>query len=152
MRQIRPIWLVEDSANDVELTMAALEDCHVANRVIVMRDGSEALRALQELNGKENKEFPVVILMDIKMPKVSGSDVLRVLKADPKLKKLPVVMITSSHQGPDIAECYQLGANAYVVKPVDFNSFSDAVKKLGVFWAVINEPPPKYCLRSCEEV
>jgi CheY-like chemotaxis protein len=137
MGLLRPIWLVEDSDEDVELTLAALNEIHLANRVIVMRDGSEALERLQV--PMEAGCQPAVILLDIKMPKVNGIEVLCRIKGDPALKHLPVVMLTSSRQGPDVTECYKRGANAYVVKPVDFTGFFDAVKTAGKFWAVVNE-------------
>jgi CheY-like chemotaxis protein len=140
MSQLKPILLVEDSSKDVELTLAALEESHVANKIIVLRDGSEALKYLREGDLTGNS-FPAVILLDIKMPKLSGIDVLRTIKADPKLHHLPVVMLTSSREGPDIAECYQLGANAYVVKPVEFAEFFEAVIEVGRFWAIVNQPP-----------
>jgi CheY-like chemotaxis protein len=141
---LKPIWLVEDSANDIELTLAALEDNHLANRVIVMRDGSEALEHLRDLSQCGADSSPAVILLDIKMPKVSGIEVLRMIKTDPRLKNLPVVMLTSSREGPDMTACYELGANAYVVKPVAFGDFFEALKTLGKFWAVLNErPEPK---------
>jgi len=139
MTLLRPIWLVEDSIEDVELTLAALETVHLANRVVVMRDGSEALERLESHIDAES--LPAVILLDIKMPKASGIEVLCRIKRDPALKNLPVVMLTSSRQSPDVAECYKLGANAYVVKPVDSNSFFDAVTSAGNFWAVVNEGP-----------
>jgi CheY-like chemotaxis protein len=138
---LKPIWLVEDSANDIELTLAALEDNHLANRVIVMRDGSEALEHLRDLGERGGVSFPAVVLLDIKMPKVSGIDVLRAIKADPRLKNLPVVMLSSSREGPDVALCYELGANAYVVKPVEFGDFFEALKTLGKFWGILNERP-----------
>jgi CheY-like chemotaxis protein len=141
MNTLKPILLIEDSSKDVELTLAALEDCHVANQVIVLRDGNEAIQYLREHAGIDGDCFPVVVLLDIKMPKLSGIEVLRAIKAEPKLKYLPVVMLTSSCEGPDIAECYQLGANAYVVKPVEFAQFFEAVKAVGRFWAVVNQPP-----------
>jgi CheY-like chemotaxis protein len=137
--KLKPIWLIEDSANDIELTLAALDDVHLANRVIVMQDGSEVLERLQQLALAGPEPHPVVLLLDIKMPKVSGIDVLRRIKTDPRLKNLPVVMLTSSREGPDIAECYALGANAYVVKPVESAAFFEAVKTAGEFWAVVNE-------------
>ncbi|MFZ0516972.1 MAG: response regulator [Acidobacteriaceae bacterium] len=139
MNLLKPIWLVEDSADDIELTLAALEEIHLANRVIVMRDGSEVIERLRAREG--SNAFPAVILLDIKMPKVSGIEVLRSIKGDLGLKNLPVVMLTSSRQGPDVAECYVLGANAYVVKPVDSAEFFEAVKTVGNFWAVVNERP-----------
>ena len=138
MPELKPILLVEDSANDIELTLAALEDSHVANPVIVLRNGAEALAYLEH-GGSQGP--PVVVLLDIKMPKVSGIEVLRAIKSNPRISQLPVVMLTSSREGPDIEECYRIGANAYVVKPVEFNEFSQAVKDVGRFWAVVNEPP-----------
>ena len=141
MDSLNPILLVEDSAKDIELTLAAFEESHIANRVIVLRDGNEALKYLRGNAEIALGIFPVVVLLDIKMPKVSGIDVLRVLKADPRLKQLPVVMLTSSKEGPDLAECYELGANGYVVKPVDFSELFEALKVVGKFWAVVNEPP-----------
>ena len=141
MNSLNPIWLVEDSAKDIELTLAALEDSNLANRVVVLRDGSEALERLRELGKLGRESWPVTILLDIKMPKVSGVEVLREIKSHVRLKNLPVVMLTSSRQGPDIAQCYELGANAYVVKPVGFEEFFEAVKALGKFWAVVNERP-----------
>ena len=137
MVSLKPIWLVEDSANDIELTLAALTDIHLANRVQVMRDGSEVLKRLQHITATE--DLPVVVLLDIKMPKVDGIEVLRHIKSNPILQTLPVVILTSSRQGPDIAECYRLGANAYVVKPVESAAFFEAVKSVGNFWAIVNE-------------
>lgn len=139
MNSLKPIWLVEDSTDDIELTLAALEDIHLANQVLVMRDGSEVIDRLRFRT--ETDLLPAVILLDIKMPKVSGIEVLRSIKGDPILKKLPVVMLTSSRQGPDVAECYLLGANAYVVKPVESTAFFEAVTTVGRFWAVVNERP-----------
>lgn len=141
MNHLRPILLVEDSAKDIELTLSALEDSHLANRVIVMRDGNAAVQHLLDLSSAGADSYPAVILMDIKMPKVSGIDALRTIKNDPRLKHLPVVMLTSSREGPDIEECYRLGANGYVVKPVEFTEFFEAVKEVGEFWAIVNEPP-----------
>jgi CheY-like chemotaxis protein len=141
MNSLNPIWLVEDSAKDIELTLAALEESNLANRVVVLRDGSEALERLRTLDTLGREARPVAILLDIKMPKVSGLEVLREIKSDVHLKNLPVVMLTSSRQGPDITQCYELGANAYVVKPVGFTEFFEAVKALGKFWAVVNERP-----------
>ncbi len=137
MNSLKPIWLVEDSADDIELTLAALESIHLANRVIVMHDGGEVIDLLQNPSGID--ALPAVIFLDIKMPKVSGIEVLRSIKGDPRLKTLPVVMLTSSRQGPDLAECYSLGANAYVVKPVESSAFFEAVTTVGKFWAVVNE-------------
>ena len=128
---LNPIWLVEDCASDIELTLSALQESSLANSVVVLRDGSEALERLSEL--RPGGAVPPVILLDIKMPKVSGMEVLRKIKSDPSLKNLPVVMLTSSNAGPDVRECYLLGANAYVVKPVEFGDFFDALKTLGKF-------------------
>ena len=141
MNSLRPIWLVEDSGDDIELTLAALDSIHLANHVIVMRDGSEVIDRLQACLGTE--AFPSVILLDIKMPKVSGIEVLRSIKGDAYLRELPVVMLTSSRQAPDLTQCYLLGANAYVVKPVESASFFEAVTTVGKFWAVVNEGPDK---------
>ena len=141
MNQLKPILLVEDSAKDIELTLAALEDSHLANRVTVLRDGSEALDYLHAHSSCSDEGFPAVMLLDIKMPKISGIEVLRAIKSSSEMKHVPVVMLTSSREGPDLTECYELGANGYVVKPVDFTEFFEAVKALGKYWAVVNEPP-----------
>lgn len=137
--------LAEDNERDLELTLAALEEHKLANQVIVVRDGAEALDYLYS-RGKHAHQaggLPVVVLLDLKMPKVDGLEVLRQMKSDPNLKVVPVVMITSSREEQDLLRSYQLGVNAYVVKPVDFQKFTDAVKQIGAFWAVINEPPPR---------
>ena len=144
MAELKRILLAEDSAKDVELTLAALEEKHLANRVDVVRDGEEALNYLYRrgrFQGREGNN-PIVVLLDIKMPKVDGLEVLRQIKADERLKTTPVVIVTSSREEQDLIESYKLGVNAYVVKPVNFNQFVDAVKEIGAFWAVINEPPP----------
>ena len=143
MNTLKPILLIEDCSKDVELTLAALEDCHVANQVIVLRDGNEAIQYLRKHAGIGGDCSPAVILLDIKMPKLSGIEVLRAIKAEPQLKGLPVVMLTSSCEGPDIAQCYQLGANAYVVKPVECAKFFEMVKDVGRFWAVVNQLPER---------
>lgn len=144
MKPLRRILLVEDSLNDIDLTLAALEEHNLANEVVVVRDGAEALDYLYRRGSYTGRDAsqPVVILLDIKMPKVNGIEVLRRMKSDPALKNLPVVMLTSSKEEPDLAACYALGANAYVVKPVDFQQFVAAVKQVGIFWAVLNQPPP----------
>ncbi len=145
MKTLRRIMLVEDNLNDIDLMLAALEEHNLANEIIVARDGVEALDYLYrrgKFTGREDS-LPAVILLDIKMPKVGGLEVLQQMKSDPLLKNLPVVMLTSSREEPDLAASYALGANAYVVKPVDFKQFVEAVKQVGVFWAIINEPPPK---------
>jgi CheY-like chemotaxis protein len=141
---LKPIVLVEDSAQDIELTIAALERARLVNDVIILRDGEEALEYLccRGRHALRERGNPAVILLDIKLPKVDGLEVLAFLKQDPELKSVPVVMLTSSREEPDLARSYELGANAYVVKPVRFGEFVKAVQDLGCFWAVLNEPPP----------
>jgi two-component system, response regulator len=144
MAPLKRILLVEDNERDVELTLAALEEHHLANEVVVARDGAEALDYLHgrdKFAGHANG-LPVVVLLDLKMPKVDGLEVLRQMRADETLKHVPVVMITSSREEQDLIKSYQLGVNAYVVKPVDFQQFAASVKEIGFFWAIINEPPP----------
>jgi len=141
---LKRILLAEDNERDVELTLSALDEHNLANEVIVARDGAEALDYLYQ-RGKfagHANGLPVVVLLDLKMPKVDGLDVLRQMKADPGLKHLPVVMFTSSREEQDLVRSYQLGVNAYVVKPVDFQQFVKSIKEVGFFWAIINEPPP----------
>jgi CheY-like chemotaxis protein len=138
------ILMVEDDPKDVELTLTALEDYNLANEVVVTRDGEEALdylycRGTYETRSGEN---PAVLLLDLKLPKVDGLEVLQQIKTDEKLKLIPVVVLTSSHEEKDMVASYRLGVNAYVVKPVDFHEFVNAIKELGIFWAVINQPPP----------
>jgi CheY-like chemotaxis protein len=144
MEKFRRILLVEDDPRDVELTLTALDDYKLANEVIVCRDGQEALDYLYSRGKFSDRvnEIPAVILLDLKLPKVDGLEVLQKIKSDERLKMIPVVMLTSSHEEKDMMRSYRLGVNAYVVKPVDFHEFINAVKELGVFWAVINEPPP----------
>ncbi|MES1166770.1 MAG: response regulator [Pseudomonadota bacterium] len=144
MKTLKRILLVEDSLKDIDLTLAALEEHNLANEVIVARDGIEALDFLHRREKFANRDdnLPAVIFLDIKMPKIDGLEVLRQMKSHPRFKNIPVVMLTSSNEEPDLAACYALGANAYVVKPVDFQQFIDAVKQVGAFWAVLNEPPP----------
>jgi CheY-like chemotaxis protein len=143
MMKLRKILLVEDNPNDIELTLEALEEHNLANRVVVLNDGIQALDYLQYKGLYENreKENPAVILMDIKMPRMDGIEVLQEIRNNHELKTIPVVMLTSSREEPDLKKCYDLGVNAYVVKPVNFKDFFDAVKQLGIFWAVINELP-----------
>ena len=138
------ILIAEDNPNDVELTLEALDQHHLANRVTVAHDGVEAMEYLRREGAFSEREpgDPAVLLLDIKMPRMDGLEVLREIRADPKLKRLPVVILTSSREEQDLITSYDLGVNAYVVKPVDFASFIDAVKELGVFWALINERPP----------
>jgi CheY-like chemotaxis protein len=144
MSAIGRILLVEDDPKDVELTLTALEEYNLANEVVVVGDGAEALDYLY-LRGnfmRRAGENPAVLLLDLKLPKVDGLEVLQQIKSDEKLKMIPVVVLTSSHEEKDMVASYRLGVNAYVVKPVDFHEFVNAIKELGVFWAVINEPPP----------
>ena len=140
---IRRILLAEDSDRDAEMTMDALGQ-QMINEVVRVRDGSEVLDYLyQRGEFADNSDgLPSVVLLDLKMPKVDGLEVLRQIKADPKLKTIPVVVMTSSHEEQDMVKSYELGVNAYVVKPVNFSEFVEAVKKVGAFWAVVNEPPP----------
>jgi CheY-like chemotaxis protein len=135
---------VEDSANDIELTLAALGENHLANEVVVVRDGEEALDYLYRRGVFKLREegFPVVVLLDLKLPKLDGLEVLARLKADDQLKVIPVVMLTSSNEEQDLVRSYNLGVNAYVVKPVDFQEFVAVMKEVGLFWAVVNQPPP----------
>ena len=144
MDTLKRILLVDDSPRDTELAVDALDANNLANEVVVLRDGAEALDYLYrrgEFAGRTNGN-PAVILLDLKMPKVDGLEVLRQIRSDPQLKLIPVVVMTSSREEQDVVRSYELGANAYVVKPVKFNEFVDAVKQVGVFWAMINEPPP----------
>ncbi len=144
MRSRNPILLVEDNLNDIELVMDALRRNNLANRVVSARHGGEALDYLHrrgEFAGREGED-PVFILLDLKMPKVDGLEVLRQVKSEPKLQMIPVVMLTSSKEESDLVKSYRLGVNSYVVKPVDFGQLVEAIRQLGVFWAMINEPPP----------
>jgi CheY-like chemotaxis protein len=141
---VKRILLAEDNANDVELTLSALRQNNVVNEIIVLRDGAEALDYLYRRNAHANRPAgnPALLLLDLKMPRVDGIEVLRQVKSDPALKAIPVVVLTSSREEQDLLRTYDLGVNAYVVKPVDFHEFVDAVKLLGGFWAVVNETPP----------
>ncbi|MDI1312091.1 response regulator [Prosthecobacter sp.] len=141
---IKSILLVDDDPRDVELTLAALEGHHLANKVFVVQDGAEALDYLFRRGKFENRDGgdPIFVLLDNSMPKVSGLEVLTAMKADPHLKMIPVVALTSSSETPDLHEFYQQGVNSYVVKPVMFDDFMKVVQQLGVFWAAVNEPPP----------
>jgi CheY-like chemotaxis protein len=144
METLGRILMVEDDPKDVELSMTALEDYNLANEVVVARDGEEALDYLfcrGKFQGRSG-DNPAVILLDLKLPKVDGLEVLKEIKSDPKLKMIPVVVLTSSKEEKDMVTSYKLGVNAYVVKPVDFHEFVNAIKELGVFWALINQPPP----------
>jgi CheY-like chemotaxis protein len=143
MTNLKRILLAEDSANDIELTLAALAEHRIVNQVDVVRDGVEALDYLYRRGryASRQPDAPALVLLDLKMPKVTGLEVLQQIKADPALKMIPVVMLTSSREEGDLMRSYQLGVNAYVVKPVDFPDFIDAVRQIGGFWAVINETP-----------
>ncbi len=144
MAQVGEILLVEDDPHDVELTLTALTENHLTNEIVVVRDGAEALDYLLQQGAYASREAgnPAVILLDLKLPKVDGLEVLKRVKSDPDLKTIPVVMLTSSREERDLAESYDSGSNAYVVKPVGFGEFVEAVRELGLFWAVINQPPP----------
>lgn len=144
MTHIGRILLVEDDPKDVKLTMVALGEYNLSNEVVVVTDGEEALdylyyRGKFQLRSVEN---PAVLLLDLKLPKIDGLQVLETIKSDEKLKMIPVVVLTSSREERDMITSYKLGVNAYVVKPVDFHEFVNAIKELGIFWAIINEPPP----------
>ncbi len=142
--ELAKILLVEDNPNDAELTMEALHEYRIANSVVTAEDGEEALDYLY-CRGKyadRPRGNPAVILLDLKLPKVDGHEVLRAIRADDTLKLIPVVVLTSSHEEKDLIQSYGNGANAYVVKPVDFHDFIDAVKELGAFWGMVNSPPP----------
>ncbi|WP_434386039.1 response regulator [Melittangium boletus] len=144
MSELKRILLVEDSDNDVQLTLAALEETHLANEVDVVTDGQQALDYLYRRgpHGERVAGHPAVVLLDLKLPKLNGLEVLAQLKGDPDLRQIPVVMLTSSREEPDLARAYSLGVNAYVVKPVGFDAFSSALRELGLFWAILNQPPP----------
>jgi CheY-like chemotaxis protein len=144
MAALGRILLVEDDAKDVELTMTALDEYNLANEVVVARDGQEALDYLYYQGNfmRRAGENPAVLLLDLKLPKIDGLEVLQRIKSDDNLRMIPVVVLTSSSEEKDMVASYKLGVNAYVVKPVDFHEFVNAIKELGVFWAVINEPPP----------
>ena len=150
MNNLGRILLVEDDPKDVELTLTALEEYNLANEVVVTHDGEEALDYLYCRGnfGTRSNENPAVMLLDLKLPKVDGLEVLQRIRSDEKLKLIPVVVLTSSHEEKDMVASYKLGVNAYVVKPVDFHEFVNAIKELGIFWAVINQPPPGSAKRT----
>lgn len=145
MIELKKILLAEDNPKDVELTIEALEDSNLANRVVVVKDGVETMQYLRCEGEYANREpgLPSVLLLDIKMPRKDGIEVLREIRSDPHLKLLPVVMLTSSREDKDLLNSYYSGVNAYVVKPVNFNGFIDAIKQLGIFWGLVNELPPE---------
>ena len=144
MSELARILLVEDDPRDVELTLTALGEYNLANEVVVTRDGEKALDYLYSRGefSTRSHDNPAVMLLDLKLPKIDGLEVLQQIRSDERLKLIPVVVLTSSHEEKDMIRSYQLGVNAYVVKPVDFHEFVNAIQELGVFWAVINEPPP----------
>jgi CheY-like chemotaxis protein len=150
MAEPSKILLVEDDPHDVELTLSALTENHLTNEIVVARDGAEALNYLYRRGVYQSREArnPAVILLDLKLPKVDGLEVLKQIKADPNLKTVPVVMLTSSREEQDLVESYTSGSNAYVVKPVGFRDFVQAVREVGLFWTVINQPPPESVGRS----
>lgn len=141
---LKPILLVEDDTRDLELTLVALERSELANEVVVVRDGAQALDYLRREGEFADRPAgnPAVVMLDLKLPKLDGLEVLQAVRQTPELRSLPVVMLTSSHQEGDVLKSYELGVNAYVVKPVEFKAFVSAIAELGVFWAVLNEPPP----------
>ena len=144
MAELNPILLVEDNPKDLELTMHALERSQLANEVVVARDGAEALDWLFARGnhvGRTNGD-PAVVLLDLKLPKVDGLEVLEKVKSDSELKHVPIVMLTASKEESDLVKSYQLGVNAFVVKPVDFKEFFKAIQEIGMFWAILNEPHP----------
>ncbi len=144
MSKLRPILLVEDSPRDLELTLAALEKCQLANEIVIARDGAEAIDYLFGTgihDGRADGD-PTVVLLDLKLPKIDGLEVLAKVKKDERLRHIPIVMLTSSREEKDLVTSYELGVNAFVVKPVEFNEFFKAIQDLGMFWALLNEPPP----------
>ena len=144
MAGLKPILLVEDNPNDIELTLAALESSQLANQIVICRDGAEALDWIYRRGQHESRQVqdPAVVLLDLKLPKVDGLQVLEKVKGDPATRGIPVVMLTSSREETDVVKSYNLGVNAFVVKPVAFDEFFAAIKEIGVFWALLNEPPP----------
>ncbi|HPC77097.1 MAG TPA: response regulator [bacterium] len=140
------ILLVEDNPDDVELTLRAFKKCNIANEVVVARDGVEALDYLFGTGayaGRDLSVMPAVVLLDLKLPRIDGLEVLRRLRADERTRCLPVVVLTSSNEDQDVVNSYQLGANSYIRKPVDFVQFIDAARQLGIYWLLLNEAPPK---------
>ena len=144
MRDLRPILLVEDSPKDTELTLAALERCQLLNEVTVVRDGVQALEYLRGTGAYQGVDHggPVVVLLDLKLPKLNGLEVLKEIRNVESIRSTPVVMLTSSREEQDLMRSYELGVNAFVVKPVDFKEFFAAIQGLGMFWGITNEPPP----------
>jgi len=144
MENVVEILLVEDNPDDVELTLHAFQKHNLTNRIHVVRDGAEALEFLFCTGAYADRDFqavPQVILLDLKLPKVDGLEVLRRLKADPRTRVIPVVVLTASREERDVVESYQLGANSYIVKPADFEQFTEAVRQVGLYWLLLNQPP-----------
>jgi len=138
------ILLVEDNPADVELTLRALKTHRITNKIMFVRDGAEALDYLYRRGQYKNRNeirMPRLILLDLKLPKISGLEVLHKVKSDEELKKIPIVVLTSSKEEPDIRECYRLGVNSYIVKPVDFEKFIEAVRNIGLYWLLLNQGP-----------
>lgn len=150
MTRLRRVLLVDDSPRDTELAVEALREYHLANEIVTARDGAEALDYLFRRHAFEQRGDgePAVILLDLKMPKVDGLEVLRAVKSDPGLRRIPVVVMTSSREEQDLVRSYELGVNGYVVKPLDFHQFTEAMRIVGAFWAVLNEPPPAAAVRE----
>jgi CheY-like chemotaxis protein len=144
MIELKTILIAEDNPQDVELTIEALAEHNLANQVVSVKDGVEAMEYLNYQGQYKNRKTgnPAVLLLDIKMPRMDGIEVLTAIRGNDKLRVIPVVMLTSSREEPDLKKCYELGVNAYVVKPVNFKDFMDAVKHIGFFWALLNEQPP----------
>ncbi|HUO28249.1 MAG TPA: response regulator [Bryobacteraceae bacterium] len=141
----RTILLIEDNPSDIELTRRALERSHVANELMVIQDGQEALDYLLcrgDYAGREVPALPSLVLLDLKLPRVPGLEILHAVRSDPRTRRLPVVILTSSNEERDVAASYDLGVNSYIQKPVDFNRFAEAVRQLGLYWLVLNEAPP----------
>ena len=144
MQTLKRILLAEDNPNDIELTLEAFAEAKIANEIVVVRDGAEALDYLL-CQGKFEARAdgnPILVLLDLKMPKVNGLEVLAQIRQNPNLKRLPIVMVTASREEQDLVKSYDLGVNAYVVKPVGFTEFTEAIKQIGAFWAILNEAPP----------
>lgn len=150
MAELKPILLVEDNPNDLELTLTALANTGLANNVVVTRDGAEARDYLFSQGDYQDRQpgLPIVVLLDIKLPKIDGLELLKIIRTSKETASLPVVILTSSREEKDVTAGYELGSNAYVVKPVAFAEFFKAIQDLGIFWAVLNEPPPGAFRRS----
>ena len=143
MRDKKPILLVEDNPDDVELTIRALKKNNISNEIVHAKDGEEALEILMGTSDEGSEPLsPAMVLLDLNLPKINGLEVLEKIRQDERLRLLPVIILTSSKEESDLVRGYSLGANSYIVKPVDFHQFSDAVKSLGLYWLVVNQPPP----------